>query len=329
MPLNASGPISLGGATTGQSVNLELGLSATAQISMNDTVVRTLFGKASGAISLFDGYGKSNRQPFSTKVTFTTNTSWAVPTGLGVTAIRAKAWGAGGGGSRSGGSTVGGGGGFSRADISVTAGETLLVAVGGGGGCVRSGGGGTNGGGNTYVNPIFNAGVFGGAGGGYSGVFRNNTASQANALIMAGGGGGGADAAGGAGNVGNGGGGGGLSGINGTGQVPGTSGTQVSAGTVNGSQLQGGSYTGSAQIISGGGGGGYFGGGAAAPTATALAGGGGGGSGFLSTGSTNTTTSTGSSPTAANTGDSDYVTGVGTGGPVGTSGGNGYVVIYY
>lgn len=42
-------------------VNVELGLSATAQISMNDSVVRALFAKASGAIAMSDGYGKANK----------------------------------------------------------------------------------------------------------------------------------------------------------------------------------------------------------------------------------------------------------------------------
>lgn len=60
MALNSSGQISLGGSTTGQSIALELGLSATAQISLNDSGVRTLLGKASGQISLSDAWGKSN-----------------------------------------------------------------------------------------------------------------------------------------------------------------------------------------------------------------------------------------------------------------------------
>jgi hypothetical protein len=61
MTLNASGPISLGGSTTGESINLELGLSATAQISLNDTAVRTLAGVASGAIVVpTNFYGKSS-----------------------------------------------------------------------------------------------------------------------------------------------------------------------------------------------------------------------------------------------------------------------------
>lgn len=41
-------------------VNVELGRSATAQISMNDAVVRTLFGVPSGQISMSDGYGKAD-----------------------------------------------------------------------------------------------------------------------------------------------------------------------------------------------------------------------------------------------------------------------------
>tara|TARA_R110000868_G_scaffold164505_1_gene397161 strand:- start:1373 stop:1990 length:618 start_codon:yes stop_codon:yes gene_type:complete len=61
MALNGSGPISLGGATTGQSINLELGQSATAQVSLNDANVRSLAGVPSGAISVpADFWGKSS-----------------------------------------------------------------------------------------------------------------------------------------------------------------------------------------------------------------------------------------------------------------------------
>jgi len=49
MALDASGPISLGGSTTGQSVNLELGQSATAQISFNDASVRVLTNTTTGS----------------------------------------------------------------------------------------------------------------------------------------------------------------------------------------------------------------------------------------------------------------------------------------
>ena len=55
MTLPASGnPISF------SQVDVELGYSATAQISMNDSAVRTLFGVASGAIGMSSGLGKSN-----------------------------------------------------------------------------------------------------------------------------------------------------------------------------------------------------------------------------------------------------------------------------
>lgn len=61
MTLNASGPISLGGSTAGQSINLELGRSATAQVSLNESAVRTLAGVPSGAIVMpTDFYGKSS-----------------------------------------------------------------------------------------------------------------------------------------------------------------------------------------------------------------------------------------------------------------------------
>lgn len=51
MTLQASGAISLGDIRT------ELGLTGT--ISLNDSIVRALLGKSSGAISLSDGYGKA------------------------------------------------------------------------------------------------------------------------------------------------------------------------------------------------------------------------------------------------------------------------------
>lgn len=60
MTLNASGPISLGGSTVGQSINLELGQSATALASINATNFRALAGVSSGQISLSNFYGKSS-----------------------------------------------------------------------------------------------------------------------------------------------------------------------------------------------------------------------------------------------------------------------------
>ncbi len=60
MALNSSGPISLGGATLGQSINLELGQAATATASINAANFRSLAGVASGQISLSSFYGKSS-----------------------------------------------------------------------------------------------------------------------------------------------------------------------------------------------------------------------------------------------------------------------------
>jgi len=60
MTMNSSGPISLGGATTGQSINLEVGAPATSTVSLNDVIVRQLAGVVSGTIVVpTDFYGKS------------------------------------------------------------------------------------------------------------------------------------------------------------------------------------------------------------------------------------------------------------------------------
>jgi len=59
--LNSSGPISLGGSTAGESINLELDASATAAVTMNDTAFRKLGGVVSSGsqISLSQFYGRS------------------------------------------------------------------------------------------------------------------------------------------------------------------------------------------------------------------------------------------------------------------------------
>ena len=49
-------------------LNVELGLTSTAKISLNDTVVRTLLGKSSGTISLSDAYSKSAMEKLPTPV---------------------------------------------------------------------------------------------------------------------------------------------------------------------------------------------------------------------------------------------------------------------
>jgi len=53
MALPSSGQISM------NQVNVELGLGGTTQISLNQSTVRTLFARASGQISMSDGWGKS------------------------------------------------------------------------------------------------------------------------------------------------------------------------------------------------------------------------------------------------------------------------------
>lgn len=59
MALNSSGTLSIGGATVGQSINLELNRAATATSNLNETELRTLAGVASGQISVSNFYGKS------------------------------------------------------------------------------------------------------------------------------------------------------------------------------------------------------------------------------------------------------------------------------
>lgn len=71
MALPSSGAISL------NQVNVELGRSGTAQISMGDSIVRTLFGVSSGAISMSNGYGKSNNYaPINTGAPSISGTAW-------------------------------------------------------------------------------------------------------------------------------------------------------------------------------------------------------------------------------------------------------------
>lgn len=60
MALVSSGEISIGGSTTGRSINLELGKAAGATSSLNDADLRSLAGISTGAISLSNFYGKSS-----------------------------------------------------------------------------------------------------------------------------------------------------------------------------------------------------------------------------------------------------------------------------
>lgn len=83
MALNSSGPISLNGATTGQSASIEIGLGAGAQIDMLSANVRSLTGVATGPVRMPDDFlSKSWRRALT--YTFSTNTTNA---SLNVTSI--------------------------------------------------------------------------------------------------------------------------------------------------------------------------------------------------------------------------------------------------
>jgi len=63
MAINPSGPVSLGGATAGQSINLENAQPATSLVTLNDTPVRSLAGVTTPASTIImptDFWGKSN-----------------------------------------------------------------------------------------------------------------------------------------------------------------------------------------------------------------------------------------------------------------------------
>lgn len=60
MALVSSGKISIGGSTSGRSINLELNRSATASSNLNESALRSLAQRSSGSISLSHFHGKSN-----------------------------------------------------------------------------------------------------------------------------------------------------------------------------------------------------------------------------------------------------------------------------
>jgi hypothetical protein len=135
MTLNASGPISLAGATAGQSIAVEMGLSSTAQISLNCTNVRTLAGVPTGAIVMpTNFYGKPviafGCATYTTSGTF----SFVVPTNAYKICVVCVGRGTGGGAADCCCSATGGGGGaLSYTNcIATTPGETLTVFIGNG-----------------------------------------------------------------------------------------------------------------------------------------------------------------------------------------------------
>lgn len=260
----------------------------------------------------------------ATTTSFTSGTTWVVPSG--VTSITVKMWGGGGGGGGNGGSAqsggAGGGGGYATSIISVTPGESLTIDVGGGGGgatagCLvntgrGTGGSGTTGPGGDGGNPSsVGCSGPGGGGGGGSFVKRGSTI-----LIAAGGGGGGGgtESGGGAGA----GGAGGVNGGNGTNSTGGVAGASATSAGVSRSTPVSDSSGG------GGGGGGYLGGGAGGnPTTDAVgAAGGGGGTNY------GNTTTNGSGTTPGNSGDSLRGT-YGNGGAAQAAGVQGAIFITY
>jgi hypothetical protein len=254
----SSGPISLGGnATTGglnQSVNIELNRSATATINMNESAVRTLFAVPSGAISMSNGYGKSNRISIAATISsdtanYTVNTAKASGYIAGVTDFTLTI--------NSGVFVFSGSTGSyaMTVDTSWAAGDTVTI-VNNGTIVGRGGGGGGGGGGSQYAG-----GSPGGGGGPALLVQRAITMNNLNRIAGGGGGGGGQGTLNytkGGGYYGGGGGGGGIgNGSAGGGGgnpegaflgIPGTAGTLTSAGNGGRSQAcgPGGSNTGGA-----------------------------------------------------------------------------------
>jgi hypothetical protein len=193
MALPASGAISL------NQVNVELGLSGTTSINMNQATVRTLFGVASGAISMSNGYGKANQFSFSiasntnnanlrtlavnagwdgtTKVVATLNSGiYFSSTAVGTAALTINGSWPGGVEFINNGTVVGDGG------------------NGGYGGSSTAGGPGGGGGLALLVQSavsVRNNGIIAGGGGGGSGGFPFAFGSGKDATLLGGGGGGG------------------------------------------------------------------------------------------------------------------------------------------
>jgi hypothetical protein len=193
------GGTSVSGFVSGDTIAIRQTSSGSGTTATTATV--TVGNTTSGTWSVTTG----NNNVYSTPGTYT----YTVP--AGVTQLNVKVWGAGGTGNSSGNAVWkagGGAGGYGQATFSVSPGNTLAVVVGAG-----------------SSNRDASAG--------YSGVFLNNSVSQANAVVIAGGGG----ASGCCGDTseyaGGGGGGGGTSGGNGAsgGSGGGQGGTQSAAGS--------------------------------------------------------------------------------------------------
>ena len=133
MALNSSGPISLAGATTGQSIAVELSVGTTTQISLNCTNVRTLAGVPTGAIVMPTNFWGKSALAFGCATYTTVGTfSFVVPTGATKICVVCVAGGANAlpPGCSCGYGIGGCGGGLSYTNcITTTPGETLTVVV--------------------------------------------------------------------------------------------------------------------------------------------------------------------------------------------------------
>ena len=227
MALPSSGQITL------NQVNVELGLSGTAQIGMNDAAVRALFGIASGEIEMSDGYGKSSettltsagnvngqaqRQQITVSDFISSGGTLVIPSNIWVWSdspstpaltidvactIRneGKIIGRGGNGT----SNAGGAGGSA---IKINSGVTGVTIQNQSGAYIAGGGGAGRTGYQTAYYPGMYGGGGGGAGGGSGGGLTNSTGGALNATgangsalpAYWGGGGGGSGGGGGFGN---------------------------------------------------------------------------------------------------------------------------------
>lgn len=277
MALPGSGAISLGAVST------ELGVSATSARSLNDSTTRTLFGVASGAISLSNGYGKANQFAFTIASnqtnanlrTLAVNAGWNQSTKVVATINSGVQISASSTGSPA--LTVNG---------SFPGGVQLIN----GGVIVGKGGAGGNGAWNVGFSD--QNGKPGGGGGTALSVSVALTLNNGSGTISGGGGGGGGGALGATCYQGGGGGGGGGNGT-GAGGAGGLADRNGNAGSAGGTFSGGGGGAGGTQVDATGGAGGAGGSnasaGAAGSNASAGAGGSGGAAGAAVSGNSNIT----------------------------------------